>query len=390
MMAINALALDFMLPALSRIGQVLLAPKPNGQQAILTAYLIGGGIATLVIGPLSDRFGRRPVIIAGLSIYTLFAMMGALAPSFEFMIITRFIQGAGAAAPRVLVAAIVRDRYAGREMARIMSLTTMILLVVPILAPSIGQALLLLLSWRGLFVALAVFGAGILSCIYFDLPETLHPEDRRSFSFSSLMAALRIVVTSRHTVGYIFAQTCALGTIFGLVTSAQQVFVDVFHAGIFFPMIFAGIGGVMALAALLNARIVGRMGMRKVSHSGMLGFLAVGLIHVVVVYVTNETVAVFFVFEALTMFCVGLISANFNAMAMEPMGHIAGTASSVQGFLTTVGAGLLGFAVGQNFADSTNALVVGNLLCAGAIVIIVLLTEGRLFRPTIASASTNS
>jgi len=387
LMSTSALAMDIMLPALATIGQDLHNLRPNGQQLILTAYIVGGGAATVFFGPLSDHFGRKPMMLVGLSIYAVFATVCGLTSSFETMIAVRFLQGMGSAAPRVLVSSIVRDRHAGRDMARVMSLTMMILLAVPILAPSLGQLMLFVMPWRGLFRALAVYSAVIMIWAYRALPETLHARDRIPISFASVAAAARRVVTCRITICYMFAQAFTMGSVVGLVTSAQQIFIDVFHLGVLFPVVFAAIAGAMATSSFVNSRIVVSVGMRKVSHGALLAYFTIALIHAAVSHVFGETLPVFFVCEAATLFCVGLMNANFNAMALEPMGHIAGTASSVQAFIGTVGSGLIGLAMGQNFNGTANAIIGGNLICGLAILAFVLLAEGRLFRATVRSAT---
>lgn len=381
MMSTNAFALDIMLPALRQIGEAIGVTRPNGQQLILTAYIVGSGIAMLVFGPLSDRYGRKPTIIVGMAIYAVCAAVAGFTSHFETMIAARFVQGIGAAAPRVLVVSVVRDRYAGRQMARVMSLTMLIILAVPILAPSFGQALMFFMPWRGLFAALAGFGTAILLWVYLALPETLHPEDRRPVSLTSIKNAVRLVTSNRTTLGYIFGQMLTMGTTMGLIISAQQIFVEVFHMGVLFPPVFAGVAGGMAIGSFLNARIVAQVGMRRVSHTAMVVFFFSAVAHTIVAYTIGETIVSFFIFQSIAMCCAGLMSSNFNAIAMEPMGHVAGTASSIQGFLTTIGSGLLGYAIGQNFAGSANALIVGSLMYVSAVIIVVVLTEGgRLFR----------
>jgi DHA1 family bicyclomycin/chloramphenicol resistance-like MFS transporter len=382
MMAVNALAIDSMLPALSEMAETLGIAEANDRQWIVTAYLLGFGVAQIVYGTLSDRFGRKPVLVFGLSLYVLASLAAAFAGSFQAMMIARVVQGIGAAATRVLAVSIVRDCYSGREMARVMSLAMIVFLAVPILAPSIGQAILWIAPWRWIFGVLAIFGGTVLLWSGLALPETLHEADRKPIAFGSVFEAFRTTLTTRVAVGYMLAMAFVLGGLFGFINSAQQVFVDVFAAPQLFTTIFALIAGFMALASLVNSRIVVRLGMRRVSHAALIGYIALTCIHALVALAGHESLWSFAAFQAGVMFCFGLLAPNFGALAMDPLGHVAGTASSVQGFVTTVGGALLGFYIGQHFDGTVVPLTLGFALCGLVALALVLVTEkGRLFRP---------
>ena len=256
-------------------------------------------------------------------------------------------------------------------------------LAVPILAPSIGQVIMLVLPWRGIFAALAVFGLVVTVLVMTRLPETLHPEDRLTIAPARVFEAFRVSLTSRSALGYMLGMMCIMGGLFGFINSAQQIFVDTFGAQRLFTAIFAGIALFMAVASLLNSRVVGRIGTRAVSHSALIGYLVVALLHCWVAVCGYETLATFTLLQACTMFCFGLVASNFGALAMEPLGHVAGTASSIQGFVTTAGGALLGFLIGQHYDGTTVALQVG-LLAYGVLALgLVLFAErGRLFRRT--------
>ena len=271
-MAVNALAIDSMMPALALIGHDLGIVAENDRQWVITAYMLGFGAAQLVYGPLADRYGRKPILKISLSIYIVFSVLSALSVSFEMMLAARVFQGIGAAASRVLVISIVRDRFSGRQMARVMSLAMIVFLAVPILAPSLGQLILLVAPWRWIFGGLAVFGAAVMVWIVMRLPETLHPEDRLPLSLPAIARAFKVSLTTRMAVGYMLAMTLVLGGLFGFINSAQQVFVDVFDEPLTFTLNFAVIAGFMALASLTNARIVGKLGTRRVSHTALIGF----------------------------------------------------------------------------------------------------------------------
>ncbi len=382
LMGTNALAIDSMLPALPEMAEVLGIMEANDRQWIVTGYLLGFGGAQIVYGTLSDRYGRKPVLVFGLALYVLASIAAAFAGSFEAMMAARVLQGVGAAATRVLAVAIVRDCYHGRDMARVMSLAMIVFLAVPILAPSVGQAILWVAPWRWIFGVLTIFGAVVLLWVALGLPETLHEEDRKPIELANVLAAFRITLTTRSAVGYMLAMACVLGGLFGFVNSAQQIFVDVFDAPEMFTTIFALIAGCMALSSLVNSQIVVRLGMRRVSHAALLGFIALTSTHALLALSGHETIWSFAILQGLTMFCFGLIGPNFGALAMDPLGHVAGTASSVQGFVTTIGGALIGFYIGQHFNGTVVPLTLGFSLCGLCALALVLVTErGRLFTP---------
>ncbi|MCK0196533.1 multidrug effflux MFS transporter [Ancylobacter sp. 6x-1] len=380
LMATNAISIDSMLPALPQIGQALGIEAGNHVQLVVTAYLLGFGAAQIIYGTLSDRFGRRPVLIVGLVLFVLASLLAMSAPSFEVMMVARVVQGVGAAATRVLAMSIVRDCYSGRQMARVMSLAFIVFLAVPILAPSIGQIILLVAPWRGIFGLLVLFGVVTLLWVVMRLPETLHPEDRTPISLAGIRHAVGLVLGSRVTVFYTLAMTMAMGCLFGFINSAQQIFAETFKAPHLFTTVFALIALFMALSSLLNARIVGRLGMRKVSHTALFGFIIAAVAHGAVAVAGYETLWTFAVLQSAMMFCFGLMASNFNAVAMEPVGHVAGTASSLIGFASTVGGALLGFALGQHFDGTTLPLTVGfGVLGCCALAMVLIAERGRLF-----------
>lgn len=384
MMAANALAIDSMLPALPAIGASLGLADENQRQWIITAYLLGFGVAQIVYGPLSDRYGRKPVLVVALGFYAAIGLAVALADSFTMLIVGRALQGVAAAATRIMAVSIVRDCYSGRTMARVMSLTVIVFLAVPILAPSLGQLILLVAPWRAIFLFLALFGLVTFVWAIVRLPETLHPEYRRPIAVATLAAAFRRVVTTRTAIGYTLTQSAVMGAMFGFINSVQQLFYDTFRAPGLLAPVFAGVAGTMAVASLVNSRIVERLGTRRVSHSALLAFVLVASIHFAVAVTGHETLWTFAVLQACTMGCFGLAMGNFGAMAMEPLGDMAGMASSIQGFLTTVIGSLTGLMIGQHFDGTTVPLTAG-FFCAGLVALaLVLVTErGRLFRPQV-------
>ncbi|MDI6625736.1 MAG: multidrug effflux MFS transporter [Brevundimonas sp.] len=381
MMALNALAIDAMLPALPAIGDALGVVEENGRQWVITAYLLGFGSAQIIYGPLADRFGRKPVLMVGLSLYVLFSVLAAFAPSFDLLIAARVGTGLGAASLRVLAVSIVRDRYSGRTMARVMSLSFLVFLGVPILAPTLGQLVLTVAPWPWIFGVLALAGGVFMLWAAIRLPETLHPEDRMPIRVGRIAGAFREAVTNRQAIGYTLAMTCITGALFGFINSSQQIFFDVFKAPELFTTVFAMVAGGIAVASLLNARLVERLGSRLISHTALLGFIVMAAIHSAVTLAGYETIWTFAVLQGLTMFCFGLIAGNFGSMAMEPMGHIAGTASSAQGFISTTIGSTLGFLIGQQFDGSVAPMALGMATMGLTALVFVLIAErGRLFK----------
>jgi DHA1 family bicyclomycin/chloramphenicol resistance-like MFS transporter len=381
MMATNALAIDSMLPALPNIGEALGVHDPNARQWVITSYLLGFGVAQLAYGSLADRYGRKPVLMVGLTLYTIFAALCAFSTSFEMLLAARFLTGLGAASTRVLSVSIVRDCYAGRQMARVMSLAFIVFLATPIIAPSLGMAVMMVASWRWIFGILSIFGLVVIAWAAIKLPETQHPEDRIPISVKGVSSAFKAALNDRIAMGYTLAATLVLAGLFGFLNSAQQVFAEVLHAGDIFPLIFAGIAGTMAVSSLLNARIVDRLGMRKVSHWALIGFIIVAALHAAIALSGHETLVSFALMQAAMMFCFGLVMSNFGAIAMEPLGHVAGAAASIQGFITTVGGALFGFLIGQLYDGTTVPLTIGFVGFGLAGFLVVLATEkGKLFQ----------
>lgn len=383
LMGANALAIDIMLPALPAIGDALSIPIENDRQWIITAFMLGFGLGQILYGPLSDRFGRKPILLIGLLIYTVFGAIATFAMSFDALLIARVGQGLGAGATRVLAVSIVRDRFAGRQMARVMSLVFIVFLAIPIIAPSIGQGILFIAPWRWIFGLLAAFGGLLMIWTTLRMPETLHPEDVRPFSLPAIAKGFRLTLTTRQSVGYMMAMSMAFGALLGFINSAQQVFAGPLQAPRLFPLIFALTACALGVASLINSRIVERLGMRVVSHTALLGYIFFAGVHAAVSWMGYETLWTFTVLQSGMMFCFGLMGSNFGALAMEPMGHIAGTASSVQGFCSTTGAALVGLFIGQQFDGTTVPLTLGFFVSGLVVLAIVMVTEnGRILRPS--------
>ncbi|WP_448205985.1 multidrug effflux MFS transporter [Azospirillum sp. sgz302134] len=376
LMALTALSIDIMLVALPDIVQSFGVSGANDRQLVVTAYMLGFAGGQPFHGPLSDRFGRKPVLAAGLVIFALASLGAALAPSFTTLLAARALQGFGAAAPRVVAVAIVRDRFVGRDMARVMSFVMMIFIIVPIIAPALGEGILHLGTWPWVFGALFLAAAVAFAWSMLRLTETRPPEDRMPLTAAALGHAFRVVVTTRATVGYTVAMGFLFGGLLSYVGSAQQIFVDVYGLGAMFPVAFGAIAGVMALASLTNARLVGRLGMHRLSHMALIAYVATGAVMALLGFPEQPPLLGLGAFMAMIFFCFGLIAPNFNAMAMEPLGHVAGMGSSFVGCFSTGAAALVGWLIGQSFDGTVRPLTIGFAALGALALVTVLVTEG--------------
>lgn len=384
LMALNALAVDIMLPGLQQIGVSLNVEDENSRQFVVTAYLIGFGIAQLFFGPVSDRFGRRKPLFFGFVIYVISAFAITLSPTFTVLLALRFVQGIGSAATRVVTVSIIRDVYGGRQMAEVMSLIMMVFMIVPVIAPGTGQVLLLLGSWHWIFAFMGVGGALVALWTYRRLPETLAPEDVRQFTVKVILDGFRIVVTNRSALCYTLASSVIFGALFGFINSANQIYIEIYKLGPYFPLAFAGVATFMALSSFVNSRLVGRFGMRRLSHGALLGFIAVNGIWLAAEILGPHPLPfpLFIGLFSISMFQFGWIGSNFNSLAMEPLGHVAGTASSVLGFTTTIGGAALGAMIGQAYDGTALPLVGGYFVLSVVGLVFVLIAEkGKLFQP---------
>jgi len=379
-MSTQALAVDAMLPALPRIVYELQVPNPNCGQWVVTAYVAGVGLGQLFWGLASDRFGRRPLLLIGLALYVTAAALCGMAESFGALLLWRFVHGL-AAASMVLARSVVRDLYAGRPMARVLSLTYVVFLMVPIIAPTLGALILKVAPWRAVFQVFAAFAGFVGLWAYMRLPETLHPEYRLALTPGKILAAYRAVLGNRIPLCYSLAVMLLFGALIAYVSMMPQIFAIVFHHASWMPTMFALCAGSMGIASLLNSRIVEHYGMRRISHSALLCYLGITAVHLAVAWMGFESVASFVVLQALGMGSFALVAPNFGALAMEPLGAVAGVGASVQGFVTTCGGALVGSVIGRQFADSTVALTAGALVCGLLCLLVVLIGErGRLFR----------
>ena len=382
-MAVNALAIDIVLPAMLAIGEHFSTIGNNDHQFIITAYLLFFGIGQLLFGTLADVFGRKPVILAGLALYGLAALIAPMAGDFSTLLVLRAVSGLGAAAARVGVIAVVRDAFSGREMAAVMSVVMMVFMAVPIFAPSVGQLIMLFAEWQQVFQVMAVLAIGLIVWVHFRLNETLATDSRKRLNITDTMNAFRLVLSTRRSIGYSLAQSLFFGSLFGFVNTAQQIYVGIYDVGAAFPLYFSAGGLAICFSNLVNANIVRRLGMRRISHSALTAFfIATSVLTLLSLYLPGGLPLWLFVSGLSFSFAaLGLIGTNFNAIAMEPLGDVAGTAASVFGFIQIAGSAIIGAIIGQTYAGTTTPVLFGFVICSVVSFAMVYWAErGKLFR----------
>lgn len=387
-MALNALAIDAMLPALPAIAKGLGVAVANDRQYVISIYIFGTALGALVYGPLADRFGRKGVLVPALIAYTLFALGCGLATSFPMLLALRFGHGVVSAALGVIVVAVIRDLFSGDAMAKRLSLIFLVFMIVPIIAPTIGAGVAALADWRAIFLVLAAMGVVMLLWLR-RLPETLDPADVRPFDARTMVAGWMTVTRHRRAAGYMLASGVMQAALFGYLNSSEQIIAEVFDAQSLFPLVFACVAVGIAIANFSNAAIVERFGARRVSQTAVFAFMATSIAQVAAALGGTETLAMFTGLMMVNVGLIGFIGSNFGSIAMEDFGHMAGIASSYQSFAKALVAALLGAFIGQQYDGTTLPLAYAFLASAAAGLLLVLWAErGKLFtRPGTAPKS---
>lgn len=359
LMSIPALSTDAMLPALPAIGHDLGAPRRNDVQFVITAMLLGLALGQIVFGPLSDRFGRKPAIHAGLSLYMAGCLVSVFAPVFGVMIASRIVQGIGSAGPRIVIIALVRDQYEGRQMARLMSFAIAVFVLVPTVAPGLGQGIQWLAGWRAIFATFFIVAAIGFAWLGLRQPETLPAARRRPLSPRAVGAAVLEVLRIRTARGYTLATACAFAPFIAYLSTAQQIFQEAYRVGALFPIYF----GVLALslggASLMNARLVVRHGMRRITRAAAVSVALVSVAAWALAFAFDglPPLWLFMAYLLVVFVCFGHLFGNLNALAMEPLGHIAGVGAAVVASLPTFVAVPFGAFVGQTFDGTMYAQI---------------------------------
>jgi DHA1 family bicyclomycin/chloramphenicol resistance-like MFS transporter len=380
LMALNALAIDAMLPAFPAMIAGLNVADPNHIQYVISVFLAGTGIGALIYGPLSDRYGRKPILLIATIGAAVFTLACSISPTFEMLLAMRFVHGLMAAAMGVLVVAVIRDQFEGDAMARRMSTIFLIFMIVPIIAPTIGQLVLLFAGWRTIFDLMAFMAVAAAIWVYRRLPETLAPENVIPIEPHALAQAWGKVVTNRNAAGYMLGAAIVQGALFGYLNSSQQVFDKVFNAADFFTIGFAIVAIGIAASNFTNSRIVERFGARRVSQTALILFIVFGSLQLVAALLAPTSLPIFLILLTANMAMVGFIGSNFSSIAMTPFGHVAGAASSFQTSVRTILAAGIGAGIGQQFDGSVTPVALGFLLCGIAALGLVLWCEnGKLF-----------
>ncbi len=383
MISFVALSIDAMLPALPQIGSALGVARENDNSLIISTLFVGLAIGQIIYGPLSDSLGRKPAIHAGMLVFLAGCLISIFSRNLEVMLLGRFLQGLGAAGPRIVTLALVRDQFEGRAMARVMSLVMAVFIMVPALAPLVGQGILFVAGWRAIFYLLLALGLVALVWFFFRQPETLAPRDRVPLSLTRIFAGVRETCLLRASIGYTVAAGLMFGAFVGYLSSSQQIFQVHYDLGALFPLFFAILALAIGSASVTNARLVMRYGMRRLSAWALyaLTLLSLGFLVITLAMAGNPPLLALMLYLTPAFFCIGILFGNFNALAMEPLGHIAGVAAAVIGSLTTFISLFFGLLISQAYDDTLLPLVGGFAGLGIAAVAVIHWTEAGSGQP---------
>jgi DHA1 family bicyclomycin/chloramphenicol resistance-like MFS transporter len=367
MMSLTALSIDAMLPALPQIGSDLNVQNANDRQMIVSTIFLGLALGQFFFGPLSDKTGRKPAIYVGYSLYICGALLSASANNFPMMLFGRLLQGTGVSAPRAVLLALVRDQYEGRSMARVMSFVSTVLLLIPMIAPTLGQAILLHAGWRSIFFSFVLMA--LITWIWFALrmPETLSPEKRTPFTLKRIIDTTFEIIKIRPAFGYTVSIGLISGAFLGYLNSAQQIFQEHYALGERFPFYFALISLSIGMASFLNAHLVLRFGMRFLVRWSLIIILGLSTVTLGIALKTSGQLPLWLLIIYLmsTFFSVGILFGNQNSLAMEPLGHLAGIGAAVVGSLSTLISIPLGILIGQSYNGTAFPLIIGITFLSG-------------------------
>ncbi len=375
-----ALSIDAMLPALPQIGADLGVKAANDSQLVIATLFAGLGIGQLFYGPVSDSLGRKPAIYIGLLLFALGCVMALLAEQFETLLWGRFLQGLGAAGPRIIAIAMVRDQFSGPAMARVMSFIMSVFILVPIIAPALGQLILSIADWRAIFSLFLLLAVVLTVWCGLRQSESLPPERRTPLTVVRLMLSLREIVTQPSALGYTLVAGIVFGAFVGYLSSAQQIFQQQYALGSQFPLYFALLAGAIGIASVSNAYWVMRWGMRRLCVLALsgIGVLSTVFVLIALAYQGHPPLWALMAYLFPVFFCIGLLFGNLNALAMEPLGHIAGLGAGVVGFVSTLISVPVGVSIGQLYNGSVIPLVAGFAVLAGLALGVIRWVDSRL------------
>lgn len=379
MISLVALSIDAMLPALPEIGKDLGVQQENSNQLIISLLFLGMAIGQMIYGPLSDSIGRKPAIYIGIGLFLIGCLLSVSATSFTTMLVGRFLQGIGAAGPRIVAVALIRDQYQGSAMARVMSFVMTVFILVPAVAPALGQGLIIIAHWRAIFGAFMVLAIIILIWFAIRQPETLLASQRMKFSLQRILKAVREVCLNRIALGYTIATGLIFGPFLGYLNSSQQIFQEQYALGTQFPLYFAILALSVGGASYVNARLVMRYGMRLLTRWASWKLSGLSIIFFIVVYTLegNPPLWLLMAYFMISFFCIGILFGNLNSLAMEPLGHIAGVGAGVVGSLSTFISVPLGILIGQSYNGTVTPLVIGFAVLGTIAVMVMYWTEHK-------------
>lgn len=365
MISLVALSIDAMLPALPDIGRDLQVVHANDNQLIIALIFLGMALGQLFYGPLSDSIGRKPSVAIGICLFVLGCLLSALATDFQVMLMGRLLQGIGLGAPRIVSIALIRDQYEGHAMARVMSFVMTVFILVPMIAPALGQGILLVSDWRAIFGVIMVLGIIILCWFMYRQPETLLPSRRLPFSLRQVGRAVREILGNRIALGYTFATGFISGAFLAYLSTVQQVFQQQYGLGDLFPLVFAALALAVGSASYVNGRLVMRFGMQLMSRRSLWVLSCVSAVFCVIAsfFSGHPPLWLLMAYFGVILFCTGILFGNMNAMAMEPLGHIAGVGAAVVGSMSTLISAPLGIGIGRAYDGSVLPLIGGFALC---------------------------
>lgn len=376
-MSLVALCIDAMLPAFPLMASDLDVAAANDVQLVISVMFIGLALGQLFYGPLSDATGRKPAMHAGFALLLVGTLVCMLATDFTTLLVGRFMQGFGAAGPRTVAMALVRDRYHGSAMARIMSFIMTVFILVPILAPAIGQVILMVSNWRTIFGFIILFSIAVQAWMTLRQPETLMPEQRRPFTLVSIVEGFREVFRNVPAMAYTVLAGCVFGGFMGYLNSCQQIFQVQYGLGKLFPFFFGGLAFSAGIAAVLNGNLVMRFGMHKLTYRAMYLVTALSWLLLAVSWPAagHPPLWQFMGICIAWFFCIGVVFGNINAMAMEQLGHVAGSAAAVIGTLTTLMAVVLGFIIGGAYDGTILPMSIGFAVLNSLAVLLTLVVK---------------
>ena len=379
LMSIVAVSIDALLPALGVIGKELEATSPNQPQLLISMLFFGMALGQLICGPLSDALGRRPILFGGLALYVIGSLICYQADNLEVLMFGRFIQGLGVAGPYISAISLVRDLFHGAQMARIMSLVMMIFVLVPAIAPTLGQAIMFVADWRSIFELYFLYAGILVLWVMFRLKETLPKSHRIPFSKEGFYEGFKEVITNRITASYTICMGLFFGSFIGYINSAQQIFQVQFETGKVFTVYFGALALILGFSSLLNSRVVERFGAKLIAFRAICAVVVASSVFLSLHAFFDISLWMFFIYIAIIFFAFGLLFGNVNSLAMEPMGHVAGIASAVIGSVSSIMSMTIGTVIGQMYNNtlipiSSGFMIMGTL----AVCIIYWAEKGRL------------